>query len=94
MHKKRILADAPPGQPLHAHLEPIVDCLIASGNSLAHPYRWGSNREGYFCHMARPIDFSRLMENFEFPPTIVFGLGRNVIYCQNTGCVIQTEIAE
>jgi hypothetical protein len=91
MHKTRILADAPPGHPLHSHLEPIVDFLIATGNSLTHPYRWGSNREGYFCHFVRPIDFSALVDSFEFPTTIVLGVGQNVIYCQNTGCTIQTE---
>lgn len=90
MQKTKIHNDAPAGQPLHAHLEPIVDFLIATGNSLAHPYRWGSNREGYFCHLAKPINFHALMDEFELPETIVFGIERNVIYCQKTGCLIQT----
>lgn len=90
MNKIRVLDDAPAGQPLHAHLEPVVDYLLANGNSLAHTYRWGSNREGYFCHVSNPIDFDGLEAAFEFPPTIVFGKERNVVYCQNTGCLIQT----
>lgn len=90
MDKVKVPDDAPPLQPLHTHLEGVVDYLLANGNWLAHAYRWGSNREGYFCHILNPIDFDGLLMKFEFPSTIIFGRDRNIIYCQKTGCLIQT----
>lgn len=90
MGKIRVLDDAPADQPVHAHLDIVVDYLLSHGNSLAHAYQWGSNREGYFCHITNPIDFDQLEMAFEFPSTIVLGKERNVIYCQKTGCLIQT----
>ena len=74
----------------YAHLEGVIDFLLESGNSLAHSYRWGSNREGYCCYLSRPIDFNGLDSVFYFPDTIVLGRSRNVIYCERTGCIIQT----
>ncbi|WP_159076047.1 hypothetical protein [Microvirgula aerodenitrificans] len=90
MSKIKIYDDAPSGVSLHAHLEVVVDYLLANGNSLAHAYRWGSNRDGYFCHVSNPINFDELIAVFEFPPTIILGKEQNVIYCQKTGCLIQT----
>lgn len=90
MSKIAVLNDAPLGQPMHAHLEIVVAFLLLHGNLLAHDFRWGSNREGYFCHLKEPIDFDKLNANFEFPKTIVLGKERNIIFCQNTGCIIQT----
>lgn len=90
MSKIQIASDAPSGMPLHSHLEKIVDFLLLNGNKLAHNYRWGSNREGYFCHLTEPIDFSRLETTFEFPSTIILGKTTNVIYCERTGCTIKT----
>lgn len=90
MAKIKVPDDAPAGKPLHAHLEVVVDYLLSHGNTLSHAYRWGSNREGYFCYVAKPIDFERLEASFEFPPTIVMGKERNVISCRKTGCVIKT----
>jgi hypothetical protein len=66
---KTMLLDAPLGQPLYAHLEPIVEYLLSAGNRLAHNFRWGSSRDGYFCHLALPIDFDKLERNFVRPPT-------------------------
>ena len=85
------LDDAPLGQPSYAHLESVVDYLLSTGNRLAHNFRWGSNRDGYFCHLALPIDFDGLERNFVFPPTIVFGKARNIIQCEKTGCVIKSR---
>ena len=90
MNKVDISDDAPEGQPSHAHLEVVVDYLIANGNSLAHTYRWGSNREGYFCHVLRSIDFDGLVATFNFPASVFFGRERNLIYSKKTGCIIQT----
>lgn len=88
MSKIPVPNDALPGQPAHSHLEGVVDYLLASGNSLAHAYRWGSNREGYFCHIKEPINFDALEANFDFPSTIHRVRARGLIYCEKTGCVI------
>lgn len=90
MKQLQIDGDALPGMPLYANLEVVVDYLLGNGNTLTHTYRWGSNREGYFCHVQKPIDFDLLIAKFQFPPTIVLGRDRNVIYCETTGCSIQT----
>ncbi|WP_296554738.1 hypothetical protein [Pigmentiphaga sp.] len=90
MNKADISDDTPEGQPLYAHLEVVVDYLIANGNSLAHTYRWGSNREGYFCHVLNSINFDGLVAAFNFPSSVVFGRERNVVYSKKTGCIIQT----
>jgi hypothetical protein len=92
MSKLPIQDDAPFGTPLHTNLEVVVDYLLLNGNALAHSYRWGSNREGFFCHLTGPIDFDGLASQFEFPKTIILGRERNLIYCQKTGCLIQTLI--
>lgn len=90
MEKTKIPPDAPAGQVLHAHLEPVIDFLLLEGNRLTHSYRWGSNREGYFCHVRDPIDFVSLVNRFEFPESVLLVVERDTIYCRNTGCVIQT----
>jgi hypothetical protein len=88
MKKIQVSVDALPGQPAHSHLEEVVDYLLACGNSLAHEYRWGSNREGYFCHFHKLIDFDILEAHFNFPPTIHLVRARGLIYCEKTGCII------
>jgi hypothetical protein len=90
MQKTELLDHAPSGQSLYAHLEPIVDLLVANGNPLAHSFRWGSNRDGYYCHVAKPIDFAALAEHFNLPATIVLVVADNEIYCEKSGCSIQT----
>lgn len=90
MNKISIAANPPSGMPLHHHLEPIVDFLLSRGNKLAHNYRWGSNREGYFCDFAKSIDFDELEATFELPSTIILGKKTNIIYCERTGCTIRT----
>ena len=89
MDKIKLLNDAPRWAMPYAHLDPVVDFLLDHGNRLAHDFRWGSNREGFFCHMAFPIDFEQLQSAFDFPSTILLGRDRNVIYCQTSGCIIK-----
>ncbi|WP_431274677.1 hypothetical protein ACQ858_22215 [Variovorax ureilyticus] len=93
MNKQVVLDGAPPRQPLYAHLDPVVDFLVANGNALAYPYRWGSDREGYFCVVARPIAFADLLEAFQFPPTVLLTPDLNQIYCEKTGALIRSEVS-
>jgi hypothetical protein len=90
MSKIIIKEEAPRDASIYSHLEPLVDSLIVSGNTLAKGFRWGSNREGFFCYFQNPIDFELLKKEFELPPTIYLGEERNVVYCEKSGCVIQT----
>ena len=85
-----LLAEAPPQQMPYAHLDPIVDYLLANGNKLAYDFRWGSDREGFYCHLLDPIDFDGLERNFVFPSTIRMGRARNVIVTDTGGCIIKT----
>ncbi|MCC8442380.1 hypothetical protein LN449_07630 [Xanthomonas cannabis] len=87
--KIKINSDIEKGQMVYSHLDPVVDYLLDSGNGLAHAYRWGSNREGYFCHLLRPIDFNSLLQVFDFPDEIVVAVDNNVIYAEKTGCIIK-----
>lgn len=93
VNRVQVAEDALPGKPAHFHLECVVDRLLALGNSLAYPYRWGSNREGYFCHLKNPIDFDLLGADFTFPKSIHLARHRGLIYCERTGCVIKHAIA-
>lgn len=71
------------------HLSPVVDFLLASGHEPVHDFLWGNNRTGYFCHLKGDINFSALMERFEFPPTIVVNQENQTIDCQNTYALIK-----
>jgi len=71
MKKIKIENDSPMDKFLYYHLEPIIDFLINNGNALKHNYRWGSNREGYFCHLNFSIDFKLIRANFILPNTII-----------------------
>ena len=72
----------------HSLLDPVVDLLLAHGNRLAVPYRWGSNPTGYFCLLAHPVDFDLVEASFDIPSsvtlnrrlgTIDYGIGTAVI---------------
>lgn len=71
------------------HFSPIVDFLLANGHEPAHEFVWGNNRTGYFCHLKGDIDFSVLMDRFQFPPTIVVNQENQTIDCQNTYALIK-----
>lgn len=78
------------GSPVYSHLEPIVDFILSDGNGLAYNFRWGSNWDGYYCHVTKPINFTKLEEMFDFPKSIILAKERNVIFCEKTRCVIKT----
>ena|SRR5688572_4961611 len=71
----------PGARPAYLHLEPIVDLLLERGNVLAHPFRWGENRTGYFCHLREPIDFALVEASFELPPNILLNREEGSIEC-------------
>jgi hypothetical protein len=76
-------------RPVHAHLEPIVDLLLASGNQLAHGYRWGEDRTGFFCHLARPIDFDLIEATFTLPSGIRLDRAGDVLECDLSWATIR-----
>jgi hypothetical protein len=86
-----IKSDPEQGTFAYSHLEPLVDFLISNGNSSSRDFGWGSNREGYFFYLSKPINFDLLEGSFVFPESIVLVRERGVIYCKNTGCVISCE---
>lgn len=89
--KKITIPDIGPADgPVYAHLQPIVDYLLKNGNRLSHDFFWGSNREGYFCHLDKPIDFAALENAFILPKTVHLIPLRNTIYCERSGSIIQT----
>lgn len=79
----------PDMRPVHAYLEPIVDILVASGNQLAHDYRWGEDRTGFFCHLARPMDFNLIEATFTLPAGIRLDRAGDVLECDLSGATIR-----
>jgi hypothetical protein len=82
----------PSARPVYLHLEPIVQLLLEHGNKLAHDYRWGENRTGFFCHLTRPIDFELVEASFDLPPSILLNRAGDSIECDVTwasitGCI-------
>ncbi|HEY4541293.1 MAG TPA: hypothetical protein VIG66_02850 [Noviherbaspirillum sp.] len=69
-------------------LDPVVDLLIAHGNRLSEPYRWGSNPTGYFCLLEQALDLELVESYFDLPATVTlnrrlgivdYGLGTAII---------------
>lgn len=58
------------GQRGDSLLDPLVDLLLAHGNQLAEPNRWGANPTGYFCLLNHPIDFDLVEQFFDLPSMI------------------------
>ena len=86
--KTKLLFD-PRARPVYSHLEPIVDLLLDHGNALAREYRWGENRTGFYCFLARPIDFKLVEASFDLPSCIRFIGERDTIECDKTWTSIQ-----
>jgi hypothetical protein len=68
-------------RPEYFHLEPIVDLLLKNGNQLAKTYRWGENRTGFFCFLARPLDFDLIESTFIVPEFVRLDREHDVIEC-------------
>jgi hypothetical protein len=80
-------------RPVYTHLEPIVDLLLQHGNSLARPYRWGENRSGFFCFLAKPIDFDLIESTFVLPETVRLARSEGSVECDVTWAIIKGGVA-
>jgi hypothetical protein len=79
-------------RPVYSHLEPIVDLLLRNGNELALPFRWGENRSGFFCHLARPIDFALIESTFVLPASVRLSRGEGSVECDVTWASIKGDM--
>jgi hypothetical protein len=77
--------------PRHQVLDPVLDLLLASGNQLTTPYRWGSNPTGYFALLKDPIDFDLVEAHFELPPPVILDRFYGVIDYGYGTVVIRAE---
>jgi len=76
-------------QPMYKHLEPIVDFLVANGNSLARDERWHTDMSAIVCYLNKPIDFEGIKQHFALSNDIVLNEEGNWIECAQTMCMIQ-----
>jgi hypothetical protein len=80
-------------RPVSTHLEPIVDLLLQHGNKLARPYRWGENWNGFFCFLAKPIDFDLIESTFVLPDTVRLARLDGSVECDVTWATIKGNMA-
>lgn len=83
----------PSTRPTYTHLEPIVDLLLQHGNQLARSYRWGENRSGFFCFLAKPIDFDLIESTFVLPETVRLARSEGSVECDVTWATIKGGMA-
>jgi uncharacterized membrane protein len=83
----------PSVRPVYAHLEPIVDLLLANGNQLARPYRWGENRTGFYCFLSKPIDFDLIESAFVLPQTVRLARSGGRVECDVTWASIKGDMS-
>lgn len=88
--KKITINELPPNDSLcYSHLQPLVDFLLDGGNKSLHPYLWGNDRTGYFCHLQDDIDFEGIRKNFDLPASIKINEKEQTIDCMNTYSLIK-----
>lgn len=66
-------ADARP----YANLLPLVEALANHGNEASGPFVL--DQSGWWCRVARPIDFDFIDANFDLPPSITLGRGHDTV---------------
>jgi hypothetical protein len=66
-----------------AHLQPIVDVLIANGNSYAHASGFFRTQAGWLCELKRPLDFDLIGRIFLLPDSIELVEANGSIWCRN-----------
>lgn len=89
MKKIKIASYPKDGSPGYSHLQPLVDFLLDGGNKSLHPYLWGNDRTGYFCHLRDDIDFEGIRKNFDLPASIKINEKEQTIDCMNTYSLIK-----
>jgi len=76
-----ISAMANEGESSTSHLKPVIDYLLSKGNSIQHvlaePYIYSFN--GADCVMDERVDWVDLMEQFEFPDSIIISEKDNLL---------------
>ena len=77
----------------YAHLEPIVDALIASGNQSMRAECFYLDRDGWRCDLKEPIDFELLRARFDFPKTITLSEPLDKIFCRNSWIEIKGHVS-
>lgn len=75
--------------PKYDHLNPIVDLLIANGNTLAKDERWHIDMTAIVCYLSKPIDFDLVESSFELSNDIDLNKSGNWIECAQTMSMIQ-----
>jgi hypothetical protein len=93
MFKWRIDPFPPDEGPPYAHLEPIVDALLAAGNEVAGPSKFYLDRDGWRADLRRPINFGLIEERFDLPDSILLAKSRDAVLCQNTWIEIRGGVA-
>ena len=83
MGKREIMFD-PATRPVHSHLDPLVDLLIANGNAVTTPFIWGDNRTGFYCHLSGAVDFDLIEREFSLPSFIRLDRESGAIECDQT----------
>lgn len=77
-----IAAESTDAQRPYAHLQPIVDALLANGNVLRDGSGWHQDRDGWRCDLRDPIDFALVRERFALPKTIRLSPADDAILCE------------
>ncbi len=86
---KTTLEYKPDATPPHAHMEAIVELLLANGNSLARDERWHNDMAAQICFLTAAIDFDLIESHFELPACIRVTQDRGLLECDETWRTIQ-----
>jgi hypothetical protein len=72
----------------YANLQPIVDALVAAGNScLSDGFQ--PSPDAWECRMAGPIDMALVAAMFTLPPNVVASASTDTVLDRNTWSVIE-----
>jgi hypothetical protein len=92
MEKVPIAFESPDPTRPYANLLPILDALVAHGNScLDGGFRL--TQGGWECQLTRPIDFAIVAARFALPPSIDASPDYDTILDRQSWCAIEGPIA-
>lgn len=89
---KNTLEYDPNAEPPYAHMETIVDLLLANGNTLAKDVRWHNDMAATICFLTQAIDFDLIENHFELPSCIRLTKERGALECDETWRTIQGPV--